>query len=393
MRDRLKDLISRIKKLTYDETSELCAELRDYIIDVVSKNGGHLASSLGAVEISVLLHRILSTPEDKIIWDVGHQAYAHKILTGRIDEFQTLRTYGGISGFPRTCESPHDAFSVGHSSTSISAAVGYAVGKKQQNKNNTIVAVIGDGSISSGMPFEAMNQASQIKDLDITVILNDNEMSISPNVGALSRYFNNLRTDPIYIGIRDDVEYLISKIPAIGKNMINVLERVSTGLKTVIDPGAFFLHLGWDYYGPVDGHDINALNKILKKVLKIKGLKILHVITKKGKGYLPAEKEPSKFHGVGIFNKETGELGKSSSVSATSVVSDYLVELGENYKELNVITAAMPDGTGTKKFGELFPNRYFDIGISEEHATTFAAGMCLDGLIPVVAIYSTFMQR
>jgi 1-deoxy-D-xylulose-5-phosphate synthase len=390
---RLKELIKNLKKLNEEEINELCKCLREYIIDVVSTNGGHLASSLGAVELSVLLHRLLKTPEDKLIWDVGHQAYAHKILTGRIDEFKTLRTYGGISGFPRTCESEHDAFSVGHSSTSISAAVGYAVSKKQHNKKNSIVAVIGDGSISSGMPFEAMNQASQIKDLDITVILNDNEMSISPNVGALSRYFNNLRTDPIYIGIRDDVEYLVSKIPAIGKNMISVMERVSTGLKTVIDPGAFFLHLGWDYYGPVDGHDLNALNKILKKVLKIKGLKILHVITKKGKGYLPAELEPSKFHGVGPFNRETGELGKSSTLSATGVVSDYLVKLGEEFKNLNVITAAMPDGTGTKKFGETFPDRYFDIGISEEHATTFAAGMALDGLIPVVAIYSTFMQR
>lgn len=283
MRERLKELIGRLKKLSLEETEELCSCLREYIIDVVSKNGGHLASSLGAVELSVLLHRIMDTPEDKLIWDVGHQAYAHKILTGRIDEFQTLRTYGGISGFPRLCESPHDAFSVGHSSTSISAAVGYAVASRAKGKKNRIVAVIGDGSISSGMPFEAMNQAAQIKDLDITVILNDNEMSISPNVGALSRYFNNLRTDPIYVGIRDDVEYLISKIPAIGKNMINVMERVSTGLKTVIDPGAFFLHLGWDYYGPVDGHDINALSKIIKKVVKLKGLKLLHVITKKVK--------------------------------------------------------------------------------------------------------------
>lgn len=390
---RMKELIEDIKNLSIRRMRELSELLRKYIIEVVSENGGHLASSLGTVELAICLHHLFDSPKDKIIWDVGHQAYSHKILTGRIDEFRTLRQYKGVSGFPKMSESEHDAFGVGHSSTSISAALGYAVANRQNSEDKKVVAIIGDGSISSGMPFEAMNQAAHIKDLDITVILNDNEMSISPNVGALSRYFNKLRTDPIYNRLRDDVEILVSKIPAIGRNMVSVMDRVSTGVKTVIDPGAFFLHLGWDYYGPINGHDLVELNDTLKRLEKIKGLKLLHITTVKGKGYQPAEREPSKFHGVGPFDIETGEKKSKSSTSFTSVAGDYMVHLGRENLDINVITAAMPDGTGTSTFSEDFPERFFDIGISEEHAPTFAAALAAGGKIPLVCIYSTFMQR
>jgi len=390
---RMKELIKDLKKLSIKNMRELSGLIRNYIIEVVSENGGHLASSLGTVELAICLHNLFNSPEDKIIWDVGHQAYAHKILTGRIDSFKTLRQYKGVSGFPRMCENEHDAFGVGHSSTSISAAVGYAIANRQNMGNKKVVAIIGDGSISSGMPFEAMNQASQIKDLDIIVILNDNEMSISPNVGALSRYFNKLRTDPIYNRLRDDVEILVSKIPAIGRNMVSVMDRVSTGVKTVIDPGAFFLHLGWNYFGPIDGHDLTELMDTLRRLRKIKGLKILHVTTVKGRGYKPAEMNPSSFHGVGPFDIETGEKKKSSDTSFTSVAGDYMVELGKENTDINVITAAMPDGTGASAFSADFPSRFFDVGISEEHAPTFAAALAAAGKIPLVCIYSTFMQR
>ncbi|MGM0607240.1 MAG: 1-deoxy-D-xylulose-5-phosphate synthase [Candidatus Muiribacteriota bacterium] len=391
--EEIKSLSENLKNLDREELETLCHIIRKYIINVVSETGGHLASSLGAVEIAVICHKLLQTPEDKLIWDVGHQAYAHKILTGRLNEFSTLRQFGGISGFPKMSESPHDAFGVGHSSTSISAALGYAVAAKQKNKQHKIVSIIGDGSISSGMPFEAMNQAAHIEGLDITVILNDNEMSISPNVGALSKYFNRLRSEPVYTKLRDDVEYMVSKIPSIGKNMISVLDRVSKGVKTVIEPGAFFTQLGWDYYGPIDGHDIVELNDTLKRVFKMPGLKIVHTVTRKGKGYVWAEKKPSSFHGVGRFDIDTGKIIKSKKKSYTNIVSDYLVQLGRENEKINVISAAMPDGTGTKDFAENFPERFFDIGISEEHAPTFAAAMASQGLIPFVSIYSTFLQR
>ncbi|MFA7577190.1 MAG: 1-deoxy-D-xylulose-5-phosphate synthase [Candidatus Muiribacteriota bacterium] len=391
--DKIKELTANLKNLDIEGLETLAHYIRKHIINVVSKNGGHLASSLGAVEIALACHYLMNTPEDKIIWDVGHQAYAHKILTGREEFFTTLRQYKGMSGFPKMSESIHDAFGVGHSSTSISAALGYAVASKQNGKNNKIVAIIGDGSISSGMPFEAMNQAAHIEDIDMTVILNDNEMSISPNVGALSRYFNKLRSEPTYTKLRDDMEYALSRIPTIGKNMVEVIDRVSKGIKTIIEPGVFFTQLGWDYYGPIDGHNVEEIIDTFDKVFKIKGLKIIHVVTKKGKGYRFAEKNPSVFHGVGKFDIDTGEIAKSSDKSYTDIVAETLIEMAETNENINVITAAMPDGTGTLPFCNKFPERFFDIGISEEHAATFAAALAIEGKIPFVSIYSTFLQR
>jgi len=382
-----------VKKLNTDQLKQLAEELRTYIIDVVSKNGGHLASSLGVVELTLALHKVFSTPEDKIIFDVGHQSYVHKIITGRRDQFRTLRQYGGISGFPKITESEHDAFGTGHSSTSISAALGFAVARDLHHDDYNIVAVIGDGAMSGGMAFEGLNNVGNAHK-KLIVILNDNEMSIAENVGALSEYLNAIRTGDIYNSVKNRLTDLLKGIEY-GENIISVVKRLKGSIKHLIVPTSVFEELGYTYLGPVDGHDINSLTEVLEGAKKLDGPVLVHVLTKKGKGYKPAEDNPSEFHGTGPFDVTTGEKIQSdgSTLTYTGVFSDAVLNEGENNNNLVAITAAMPDGTGLNKFAARFPDRFFDVGIAEQHAVTMAAGMAVAGLIPIVAVYSSFMQR
>ncbi len=382
-----------IKDLNYDELAKLAYELREYLIDIVSKNGGHLASNLGVVELTLAIHKVFSSPKDKIIWDVGHQAYVHKLLTGRAEQFKTLRKYNGISGFPKRSESDHDVFNTGHSSTSISAAVGFSQARDLKGKDNNVIAVIGDGALTAGMAFEALNYAGHMKN-NLIVILNDNEMSISHNIGALSSYLTRIRIDPTYSRLKDDVETILKNIPAIGKSLAKTAERAKGSLKYLLVPGMLFEELGFKYFGPIDGHNIPQTVYTLNMAQKVSGPKLIHVITKKGKGYLYAEKTPDRFHGVGKFDKKTGKAIKSQkSLSYSEVFGDTLCALSKKNSKLIAITAAMPDGTGLKKFAQQYPNRFFDVGIAEQNAVTMAAGMAAEGFIPVVAIYSTFLQR
>ncbi len=381
-----------LKRLEAGNLPLLASEIRELIINTVSEVGGHLASSLGAVELAIALHYVYNSPEDKIIWDVGHQAYAHKILTGRRKEFGTLRQLGGISGFPRPSESEYDAFGVGHSSTSISAALGMAAARDLGGKNHKVIAVIGDGSLTAGLAFEGLNQAGHLKK-DIVVILNDNEMSISKNVGALSTFLSRKITGRFATKLKKEVESFIRSIPRIGDRLMGIAKRAEDSLITLLTPGMLFEGLGFHYIGPIDGHDLDALLTTLRDINELKGPVLVHVITRKGKGYEPAEKDPSFFHGVGPFEKETGRLRRKSKETYTDVFSEALVEIAEKDPMVVAITAAMPEGTGLSRFAERFPERFFDAGIAEQHAITFAAGLAKEGFAPVTAIYSTFLQR
>lgn len=382
-----------LKRLTLPQLEKLAGEIRGLLIHTVAQTGGHLAPNLGVVELSLALHQVFDSPRDRIIWDVGHQAYVHKILTGRRQRFETLRQMGGISGFPKREESEHDIFGTGHSSTSISAALGVALARDINKEHYQVVAVIGDGSLTGGQAYEALNYAGHLE-RDLTVILNDNEMSIARNVGAMSGYLSKLRTDPTYYRMKHDVEYLLKRIPTIGERVANTVERLKDGLKYLVVPGMLFEELGFTYIGPIDGHDIASLTDVLQKSKHMKGPVLIHVITCKGKGYAPAECNADKFHGVGPFCVESGEIIKNGSNPAyTAVFGDALVAVAEEDPDIVAITAAMPEGTGLKKFAARFPGRFFDVGIAEPHAVTMAAGLAAEGKKPVVAIYSTFVQR
>lgn len=383
-----------IKNLSLDELNMLCVEIREFLIDNVSKTGGHIASNLGVVELTVALHRTFNCPEDKIIWDVGHQSYVHKIITGRKNSMSTLRQYNGLSGFPKRDESICDVFDTGHSSTSISAAIGMARARDLKKEKYELVAVIGDGALTGGMAFEALNDAGR-SNTKLIVILNDNEMSISPNVGGLSAYLGKIRTEPRYISTKRDVEKIIDQIPFGSKGIKRFIKRTKDGIKKmVVTTGMLFEELGFTYMGPVDGHNINELIEEFNKSKNIGGPLLIHVKTTKGKGYKFAEERPNDFHGVSAFNIETGEsLSKSSVPSYSNVFGNKLCEIAEENKDVVAITAAMTDGTGLKEFAKKFPSRLFDVGIAEQHAVTMAAGLAANGVIPVVTLYSSFLQR
>ncbi len=384
-----------LKTLSNDQLVELAEELRDAILTTVAHTGGHLASSLGVVELTIALHRVLDSPTDKIVWDVGHQAYAHKLLTGRGDRFATLRQLDGLSGFPKRQESPHDCFDVGHSSTSISAALGMAAARDACGGTEKVVAVIGDGSLTAGLAFEALNQAGHLKK-DLIVILNDNDMSIAPNVGAISSFLNRKMTSDLFVRLRRETEHFLGTVPRIGKDLVYLARRAEESVKGFLTPGMLFEAFGFDYVGPLDGHHLDDLIETLGNVMRLKGPRLVHVVTKKGKGYLPAERSPSLFHGVGPFDRASGQVAegaKGGAASYTTIFGRTLVELAEQDQRIVAITAAMPDGTGLNQFAERFPGRFFDVGIAEQHAVTFAAGLACRGMRPVVALYSTFMQR
>lgn len=382
-----------IKNMSIEQLRSLADEIRQRLIEVTAKNGGHLAPNLGIVEITLALHYVYDFPKDKLVWDVGHQAYVHKILTGRNDRFDTLRQWQGISGFPKRCESVYDDFGVGHASTSISAAVGFAASRDLMHEKNDVIAVIGDGAMTGGMAFEAMNYASHLQ-TKMTVVLNDNEMSIDPNIGGMSQYLTRLRTDPGYNRMKDDMELLLKRIPSIGPKMAELADRVKDSVKYMLVSGSFFEELGFRYYGPVNGHDIEELIRVFENSKQFHAPVLIHCLTEKGKGYLPAINNPGKFHGVGAFNIETGEvLDKSSQPTYTKVFAKTLVDLAQTDDRLVGVTAAMASGTGMSEFAKAFPDRMFDVGIAEEHATTMASAMALSGLKPIVAIYSSFMQR
>lgn len=385
---------AELKKLTKAELTQLAEELRQQIVQTVSVNGGHLGSSLGVVELSIALHRVFNSPKDKIIWDVGHQAYAHKLLTGRLDNFHTLRQLNGMSGFPKRKESEHDAFDVGHSSTSISAGLGFAAAIDTAGGNERVISIIGDGSLTAGMAFEGLNHAGHLKK-KLIVILNDNEMSISPNVGALSSFLSRKMSSDLFVRFKKETENILSHVPGFGKDLVSLAKRAEESLKGFITPGMLFEAFGFDYFGPLDGHNLAELEDTLINLSHIEGPVLLHVATKKGKGYSPAENNPPKFHGVGPFNPETGEIlsGKPGAPSYTSVFGKTLIDMAKEDKRVVAITAAMTEGTGLKGFSEEFPERFYDVGIAEQHAVTFAAGMACQGLKPVVALYSTFLQR
>jgi len=384
-----------IKKLDLEELERLSSEIREEILLTVSKNGGHLSSNLGVVELTIALHYVFDLSIDKVVWDVGHQTYTHKILTGRKPKFHTLRQYGGLSGFPKREESPYDAFDSGHSGTSISSALGMAEARRKRGEQGKMIAVIGDGSMTAGLAFEGLNQAGHI-DQDLIVILNDNEMSISPNVGALSSYLNRLMTGQFVNRFRDDMKSFLETLPGIGKSVLRFAKQAEESLKGFLMPGLLFEELGLKYIGPIDGHRLDYLIETFQNIKKLRGPILIHVITKKGKGYPPAEKDPTRFHGVSPFNVETGELKVGSTgnpPSFTEVFGETLCQLAREDQRLVAITAAMQSGTGLEEYSRRFPDRFYDIGIAEQHAVTFAAGLALEGMKPVVAIYSTFLQR
>jgi 1-deoxy-D-xylulose-5-phosphate synthase len=382
-----------LKALQVPQLMMLADELRERIVSVVSRTGGHLAPSLGAVDLAVALHYCFDSPRDKIVWDVGHQAYAHKLLTGRKDGFEQLRTKGGVSGFPRIAESEHDAFGTGHASTSISAALGLACARDLKGETHHVIAVIGDGALSGGLAFEGLNQAGHLRK-NLIVILNDNKMSISKNVGAMSQYMTRLISAPVYRRFEADVWELLGKVPSVGFRARGLARRIKESLKSLIIPGILFEELGFRYYGPVDGHNIEQMVGVLHQIKQFRGPQIVHVVTTKGKGYGHAEKDASRFHGIASFDKKTGLLEEHSPLpSYTEVFGKTLIEIAANRKDVVAITAAMPDGTGLTAFRDRYPERFFDVGIAEQHATTFAAGLARGGMKPVVAIYSTFLQR
>ncbi|APH15333.1 1-deoxy-D-xylulose-5-phosphate synthase [Clostridium sporogenes] len=389
--DKYQDFDS-IKSMSINELNQFSYEIREFLIDNVSKTGGHLASNLGVVELTLSIFNVFDLNKDKVIWDVGHQAYVHKILTGRKNNFNTLRQYRGLSGFPKRCESPYDVFETGHSSTSISAALGMARARDIKGENNKVIAVIGDGALTGGMAFEALNDLGFNK-TDLIIILNDNQMSIAENVGGMSSYLSKVRLDPTYNKLKKEVNSTLNKIPNVGKGMARSLERVKNGIKQMIVPGMFFENLGIKYLGPIDGHDIKELSKVMKMAKDIKGPVLIHTITKKGKGYVYAEKKPDKFHGIGPFDCTSGEIDSKACLTYSGVFGEELTKIGKEDNRVVAITAAMKDGTGLRKFGETFPKRFFDVGIAEQHAVTLAAGIATEGLKPVFAVYSTFLQR
>ena len=382
-----------LKALPPEDLKTLAQEIRDFLIEKISHTGGHLASNLGVVELTIALHTTFNLPQDKVIWDVGHQSYTHKILTGRMADFDELRQYGGLSGFPKRKESPYDSFDTGHSSTSISAGLGIALGRDLKGLDYKVVSVIGDGALTGGMAYEALNNAARMK-RNFIIVLNDNKMSISENVGGMSRYLNGLRTGSGYNDLKKNVADALDRIPVVGSVMIDKIKRTKNSIKQLFIPGMLFENMGITYLGPVDGHNIPAMCKVFREAQKLDHSVLVHVITKKGKGYRPAEKNPSQFHGVGPFDVETGKpLSKQQYPSYTDVFSRKICHLGEQYPNLVAVTAAMPDGTGLTAFGKKFPYRFFDVGIAEAHAVTSAAGMAAAGLRPVVAVYSSFLQR
>lgn len=382
-----------IKELTEEELKELSDEIRRFLIEKISVTGGHLASNLGVVELTMALHKVLHFPKDKLIWDVGHQSYTHKLLTGRKEGFDDLRKYGGMSGFPKRKESKCDAFDTGHSSTSISAGLGYVAARELQQEHYNVVSVIGDGSMTGGMAYEALNNASRLKS-NFIIVLNDNTMSISKNVGGISNYLNGLRTTQVYSDLKRGVEDTIKRIPGRGERIVHQVKKTKSGIKQLFVPGMFFEDMGITYLGPVDGHDLKTLTKTLNEAKRVNHAVLVHVVTKKGKGYLPAETNPSKFHGTGPFDVTTGEtIGGSGKDSYTDIFSKVLADIGKKDEKVVAITAAMADGTGLSRFAKLFPERFFDVGIAEEHAMTFAAGLAAGGMKPVFAVYSSFLQR
>jgi 1-deoxy-D-xylulose-5-phosphate synthase len=381
-----------LKKLKPADLIKLSREIRKYIISVVSENGGHLASNLGAVELTIALHYIFNSPVDKIIWDVGHQAYTHKILTGRKDLFKSIRIKGGLSGFPKSSESIHDFIETGHSSTSISAAIGILEGQKLTKKKGKVIAVIGDGALTGGLALEALNYVGHIKN-DLIIVLNDNKMSINKNVGALSYYFSQLTATKIYRNFQQSFDSLVIKIPFIGSKVLNLIVRMKKALKAILYRENLFSDFGFEYVGPVDGHNLGKLKTTFRKVREIKKPVVVHVITQKGKGYSHAEWNPSLYHGVGSFSIVDGKLEEKVGLTFTNSFSKVLIESAKKHKKITAITAAMGDGTGLSSFRINFPERFFDVGITEQHAVTFASGQAVSGLKPVVAVYSTFMQR
>ncbi|WP_243371254.1 1-deoxy-D-xylulose-5-phosphate synthase [Geotalea sp. SG265] len=388
------DSPAALGKLSLRELDALAGELREVIINTCACNGGHLAPSLGVVELTIALHAVFNSPSDKIVWDVGHQAYAHKLLTGRRDRFATLRLKGGISGFPKRCESPHDAFDVGHSSTSISAALGMALARDLKGEKNKVLAVIGDGSMTGGLAYEGLNHAGDLN-RDMVVILNDNEMSISENVGALSSFLSRTITSEFVHKIKKDVEGFLENMDGLGRSVLQVAKRAEESLKGLFTPGMLFEAFGFEYVGPIDGHNIELLMQTLENVKRFDDAVLIHVLTKKGRGYGPAEANPSLFHGVGPFDVPTGKVakGKGGAASYTYLFGETLSKLADSDEKIVAITAAMPDGTGLSTFAERYPDRFFDVGIAEQHAVTFAAGLAARGLKPVFAVYSSFLQR
>lgn len=381
-----------IKKIPADQLPALAEEIREFIIESLSKIGGHLASNLGVVELTIAMHRVFDLPKDKLIWDVGHQSYTHKILTGRKDGFETLRREGGISGFPKRSESDCDVFDTGHSSTSISAGVGYVRARELKKENYSVVSIIGDGALTGGMAYEALNNAASLKS-NFIIVLNDNEMSITENVGGMSSYLSGLRTASAYTGFKMDVTKALNRIPGIGPGMVDAMRKTKSSIKQIIIPGMLFEDMGLTYLGPVDGHNIPQLIKTFQEAKRFEGPILVHVLTQKGRGYEPAMRHPARFHGAGPFDVKTGLPVGKSNPTYTDVFSTVMRKMGDRRKDVAAVTAAMMTGVGLKRFSNMFPDRCFDVGIAEEHAVTFAAALSLGGITPVVAIYSSFLQR
>ena len=382
-----------IKNIPLEQLPQLAGEIRTFLLEHLSKTGGHLASNLGAVELTMALHYVLCLPEDKIIWDVGHQSYTHKILTGRKEGFEHLRMLGGMSGFPKRSESPCDSFDTGHSSTSISAGMGYVCARDLNKENYQVVSVIGDGALTGGMAYEALNNASQLKS-NFIIVLNDNEMSISKNVGGISSYLGNLRTAEGYNDLKIEVKKGLNRIPGIGPATVKKIHKAKDSMKRLLIPGMFFEDMGITYLGPINGHDCARMIQVFQEARKIQGPVLVHVKTEKGRGYEPAMRHPARFHGTAAFDLEHGiPLNKNGKANYTDIFSTVMRKFGDREEKVVAVTAAMPDGTGLKRFRNMFPDRFFDVGIAEEHAVTSAAGLALGGLIPVVAVYSSFLQR
>ena len=381
-----------IKKIQADQLPALAEEIREFIIESLSKTGGHLASNLGVVELTIAMHRVFDLPKDKLIWDVGHQSYTHKILTGRKDGFETLRREGGISGFPKRSESDCDVFDTGHSSTSISAGVGYVRARELKKENYSVVSIIGDGALTGGMAYEALNNAASLKS-NFIIVLNDNEMSITENVGGMSSYLSGLRTASAYTDFKMDVTKALNRIPGIGPGMVDAMRKTKSSIKQIIIPGMLFEDMGLTYLGPVDGHNIPQLIKIFQEAKRFEGPILVHVLTQKGRGYEPAMRHPARFHGAGPFDVKTGLPVGKFNPTYTDVFSTVMRKMGDRRKDVAAVTAAMMTGVGLKRFSNMFPDRCFDVGIAEEHAVTFAAALSLGGITPVVAIYSSFLQR
>ena len=382
-----------IKNLDKEELPLLAEEIREFLIRTISEGGGHLASNLGVVELTMAMHLVFDLPEDKMIWDVGHQAYTHKLLTGRRENFASLRKFGGMSGFTKRCESSCDCFDTGHSSTSISAGLGYVAARDLQGEDYSVISVIGDGSLTGGMAYEAMNNAARLK-TNFIIVLNDNNMSISENVGGMSEYLGSLRTNDAYQELKQGVTDTLKKIPVYGDRVVQKIKRTKSGIKQLFIPGMLFEEMGLTYLGPVDGHNLDRLIRAFHEARKVNGPVLLHVFTKKGKGYAPAERHPARFHGAEPFDISTGvPLHKRAKANYTDVFATVMRKLGDRQENLVAITAAMPDGTGLKRFKNVFPDRFFDVGIAEQHAVTFAAGLAAGGMLPVVAVYSSFLQR